>query len=201
MCPRLRMRTVCAVVWFACSGVGIWALTAYSFTPAAPIAVLKTWPEDTSLARPSNLYTALLFLQPHCPCSRASLIEATHLIEELGAKVQWVAVLQQPSAATGDRITTSITALAGAVPGLSTYSDAGGVEAHRFGATISGELLLFDPHGRLCFHGGLTGGRGHEGVSVGSLAVRDWIRRGSATKVTTCNVYGCRLHSAGEAPR
>lgn len=200
MCPRLPMRTVCAVMWFACSGVGIWALTAYSFTPAAPTPVLEEWPAETALARRSNLHTAILFLQPRCPCSRASLMEATHLIEELGEKVEWVAVLQQPAPGTGDPVTTGITTLAGAIPGLSTYTDAGSVEAQRFGATISGELLLFDPHGRLCFHGGLTSGRGHEGVSVGSLAVRDWIRRGSATKVT-CNVYGCRLYSAGEAPR
>jgi hypothetical protein len=36
---------------------------------------------------------------------------------------------------------------------------------------VSGETLLYDPHGRLVFRGGLTAGRGHAGDSPGRRAV------------------------------
>ncbi len=176
MRPRPWMRTCCVLVWAVVSGLGLWALTAYNFTPSARAEVLTTWPADTSL------------------------MEATHLIQDLDDEIHWIAVLQQSAQASNDTFTPSMTTLAAKIPGLTTFIDKGSVEARRFGARTSGEVLLFGPDGKLRFHGGLTRGRGHEGVSIGTLAVRDWVRFGSAAR-DTCNVYGCQLSAVQEVQR
>lgn len=80
------------------------------------------------------------------------------------------------------------------IPGVTVYADPTGDEMRRFGASVSGELLLYDAAGGLQFQGGITPARGHEGESVGALAVKDWVQQGRA-ECSNSLVFGCQLSS------
>jgi hypothetical protein len=71
--------------------------------------------------------------------------------------------------------------------------DEGGVEAARFEALTSGQVVLYDGEGRLQFSGGITGARGHLGDNLGLRRVMSLLR-GAEPDRTDSPVFGCPLH-------
>jgi hypothetical protein len=69
-------------------------------------------------------------------------------------------------------------------------SDVGGSVAGQFHANTSGEVLVYDSRGKLCFHGGITAARGHAGDNLGESAVIA-IALGGKSYVERCPVFGC----------
>ena len=70
--------------------------------------------------------------------------------------------------------------------------DPDGNLAARMNATTSGLCILYSADGELLFHGGITTGRGHEGESLGRVAIRDILRgRGSCRQ--RLPAFGCEL--------
>ena len=60
----------------------------------------------------------------------------------------------------------------------------------------SGQVLLYQPSGRLAFSGGITPARGHSGDNPGSDAVLSLVRREARQAdgvPVTCRVFGCPL--------
>jgi hypothetical protein len=83
---------------------------------------------------------------------------------------------------------------AAAIPGVTVACDAGGQVAVRFKARTSGDVLLYNPAGALCFHGGITSARGHAGDNLGHSAVLDIALRGKS-HVDCSPVFGCPLRA------
>jgi hypothetical protein len=73
--------------------------------------------------------------------------------------------------------------------------DDGGVEARRFGVKTSGTVLLYSALGRLLFHGGITGSRGHEGDNYGITRLAAALRGGAGDTAVpvVSRVFGCAL--------
>lgn len=78
------------------------------------------------------------------------------------------------------------------IPGVSVLIDDNGIEATRFGAATSGQVLLYDENGALRFHGGITESRGHVGENAGGRAIESLVNRGVADRDRTL-VFGCPL--------
>ncbi|RYF47558.1 MAG: hypothetical protein EOO38_11920 [Cytophagaceae bacterium] len=83
-----------------------------------------------------------------------------------------------------------------AIPGVIALTDEGGVEAHRFHASTSGQALLFDSSRRLVFSGGITAGRGHAGDNAGRDTIVSLLTTGKAKRHKTF-VFGCSLFTPG----
>jgi hypothetical protein len=82
------------------------------------------------------------------------------------------------------------------IPGVAVVSDAGGVEAARFGAATSGQTLLYDLKGDLLFSGGITSARAHEGDNDGLSAIQSLVVSAGADRSST-PVFGCPLQDRG----
>jgi hypothetical protein len=83
-----------------------------------------------------------------------------------------------------------------AIPGVTVAVDPDGVEAARFGARTSGQVLLYGEDGRLLFSGGITPIRGHGGASAGQERIVSLVTTGRADAATS-RVFGCALGGAG----
>jgi hypothetical protein len=84
--------------------------------------------------------------------------------------------------------------IATGIPGVKAVRDESGRETKIFHAAVSGETFLYDPNGKLRFHGGITGARGHEGDNAGLSAIEDIVNTGSSA-VGGTPVFGCSLYS------
>src|SRR5262249_57501676 len=91
-----------------------------------------------------------------------------------------------------DEEKTDLWSSAERIPGVSVALDAGGAEAKRFGAETSGAVVLYDPAGRLVFHGGITAARGHEGDSFGQQRIAAFLSGARADRADA-PVFGCAL--------
>ncbi len=190
---RQRLIMLC-VLWTVAAAGGVIAMLDFELTPAPHSRALSTWPTQSSipleLARP----TGVMFLHPHCPCSQASLAELKIVASACSTKAALHVVLVKPAGVDGSWERTSLADAAMKIPGVRVRCDADGREAALFGATTSGEMMLFAPNGRRLFDGGITVSRGHEGDNTGLTILRDLICSGSAEGETT-PVYGCSLFS------
>ena len=80
---------------------------------------------------------------------------------------------------------------AAAIPGVAVIEDDGG-EIALFSAATSGETILYDSHGRLLFHGGITASRGHEGDNQGRDAIVSLLTNKALAQAGSL-VFGCPL--------
>ena len=82
------------------------------------------------------------------------------------------------------------------IEGVEFVSDNGGYEAKLFQVYTSGHSFLFDENRKLIFSGGLTPGRGHEGLNQGQLVIKKWLRDRSFfyefEKVFGCEQFGSK---------
>lgn len=185
---------LCAAVWVGVSVCGIGLVVRESFDPGQPGAGSSVWPVESSLPRETDVSTAVVFLDPRCGCSRASIAEMARLAHQLGSQTQWIAVVHGAPERTSDGVLSPMHRSLLQIPGVRVYADPTGEEMRRFGASVSGELLLYNAAGGLQFQGGVTPARGHEGESLGALAVKDWVQQGRA-ECSNSLVFGCQLSS------
>jgi hypothetical protein len=61
--------------WVVGLGVGVYEMYAYATTPGVAETAPSEWPDDTTLVRDPDAPTIVMFVNPDCPCSRASLAE------------------------------------------------------------------------------------------------------------------------------
>ena len=67
----------------------------------------------------------------------------------------------------------------------------------RFGAHVSGQVMVYDKEGKLVFQGGITESRGQMGDNAGRSAIEAQVNRGSSDRDRTL-VFGCPLFDADE---
>jgi hypothetical protein len=70
--------------------------------------------------------------------------------------------------------------------------DADGLLAASLGSLTSGSVLVYDSNGKLRYHGGITGSRGHEGENAGEEAVVNVLQGGKGSE-TSLPVFGCPI--------
>ncbi len=167
-------------------------LTQYSYTPGDPGRPLDQWPKATAIDRGRDRATLLMFLHPHCPCSRASLEELSRLLARSGDLAETCVVFVRPGRSPSGWEQTDLWSAVVAMPKVRVSVDVDGVEARHFGVATSGSTLLYDSSGNLLFRGGITGARGHAGDNAGMIAVLAGIQTGHADPDQT-SVFGCSL--------
>jgi hypothetical protein len=166
----------------------------YERTPGARANAPLRWPPESALAAPTGRSRLLVFAHPGCPCTRATLDELREILSQDGARVDATIVFVDPPNAPADFDGAGGTnrALAASIPGLGVVTDGDGREARRFGARVSGEVLVFARSGDLIFNGGVTAGRGHEGDNPGRRRVISLLETGRADRADA-DVFGCEL--------
>lgn len=167
-------------------------MTRYSNTPGNNGPAPASWPKDSRLSLDSNRPTLLMFVHPHCPCTRASLGELDRLLAEISKQPAVQVVCVKPAGTAPDWSSTDLTREAASIRGVKVFLDDCGLEAQRFHAQTSGQTLLYRPNGDLKFQGGITVARGHAGDNPGRAALRELLQEGHSKQVKTA-VFGCGL--------
>lgn len=184
---------IAAFAWVAGLAFGMERLWAYKSTPGANAVAPPQWPGSNLVAPASGHSTLVMFVHPQCSCTRASLAELDSILRQSEGRLSaWVLFLHPPG--TTEKWEKSATwDTAQRMHGVRVASDDDGVEADRFGASTSGQVVLYDAQGRLQFSGGITGARGHVGENSGEARVISLAKTGTADAHDHA-VYGCGLH-------
>jgi hypothetical protein len=200
-----RRERAALTVWVAAVAISFLAAGRYATSQAESGAVVPRWPAETSLAAPIARPRLVVFLHPLCPCSRATIAELEQVLARAPDRADASFLLVwEGDDPPGDPIghlaaveslarSTASSTVEGAV-----RLDVRGLEARRFGAVTSGEILLFGSDGSLRFHGGITRARGHVGANDGADALVE-ILLGRAPGRIEFPVFGCPLFSAAAA--
>jgi len=176
---------VVTILWCLSVSTGFIWLGGHAARPGLSGAPTPQWPTSSRLRLATDRPTLLMFLDPLCPCSRASLSELELSLARCRSPIAAYVVL-------GRRGRSAV-----AISGVNVLNDDRAEEQRRFGVATSGHMLVFDPSGRVVFSGGITTARGHEGESIGGEAVVE-LARGSTPSATSAPVFGCPLPDGTE---
>ena len=102
----------------------------------------------------------VVFLHPHCPCSRATLDAIKEILKNRSASIQINAVFVVPPEVQSGWEESPLLEECRSIPGIVTSLDFGGKESNLFGAKTSGDVFIFNSQGKVIFSGGITNGRG-----------------------------------------
>jgi hypothetical protein len=181
-------------VWILAVGAGWTALSKYQNTPGKAPASPQEWPSVSSIHRQSDLPTLVMFLHPHCPCSRASLAQLSSIMTHAQNKMRTQVVFVKPVDVPLDWVKTDLYEKALKIPGVNVMIDEDGREAEMFHGEVSGQVMLYDASGQLVFSGGITASRGHEGDNDGQDAILSFLNNGTLVKDKT-PFFGCVLEN------
>jgi hypothetical protein len=186
--------TICLVLfWLFGSATGLFFLTKYSFTSRDHSTPPLSWPAASGIPFTKGKKALLVFIHPHCSCSRATLGSLAEIMARAPATVRAVAVFLRPKTETDKWTTTDLWKTANRIPRVSTIMDKNGAEAAIFDAQTSGQTLLYDDNGKLIFSGGITSARGHYGDNPGSVSIRNALHNCNGKKQNATVVFGCPL--------
>ena len=180
------------LAWAAVAVLGFWGLARYETRPGCEADPPPDWPDRSRLSRDPDHPTLLMFLHPHCPCSRASLEELAVLLPASSYGLRAFVVFCKPAGAPDGWEKTALWQQAVGMKGIDVSWDDQDEERRRFGARTSGQVLLFDRRGRLAYSGGITRARGQAGANPGRSAV-EAILRGQTPSSRSGPVFGCPL--------
>lgn len=192
---RRGQTAVALGLWAVVVVTGVVLLTRYSLGPGRAAAAPSRWPAASAVTTTAGLPTLVLIAHPRCACTRATLGELSLLMTHCRGRMSAHVLFVRPPGAPREWADTDIVRAARAIPGVIVTTDEWGVEADRFGAWTSGQVVLYDVSGRLAFCGGITAGRGHGGDNAGRSAIEALLLRGQAVQATA-PVFGCDLFSA-----
>ena len=163
----------------------------HTYQPAATGSIPDRWPQS-NLAVSTDGYRIIVFAHPFCPCTQATLDQLDESLTRLPANTS-VHVVFSTAGLPPEQIDRSRSLrFARQIKGVAVHRDDTGEETQKFGATISGEVVAFDPSGRRVFHGGITAGRGHRGASTGQDQMESLIL-GRCRTPCSAPVFGCSL--------
>ena len=185
---------IVSMVWVFIVGVGWTMLSQYENAPGQAQASPEHWPKFSKISRTAGLPTLVMFVHPHCPCTRASLGELAILMAHCRNRLRVNVIFLKPEKLTEDWAKTDIFQRAAAIPDVKTKVDEDGLEAKRFGASTSGQVLLYNADGRLLLSGGITASRGHSGDNAGRSAIELLVLKGGVER-RQFPVFGCSLRN------
>ena len=179
-------------MWLVATASGMALVWDYEYSPGDPATAPARWPAASRLERSPDRATLVLMAHPHCPCTRASVRELEHVMARLQGRVTAHVLVVRPRDAPDGWEQTDLWRSAADIPGVDVVRDDDGAEMGRFGALTSGQVVLYDPAGRLLFAGGITASRGHEGGNAGRDAIVALVTGTDAAPRAT-PVFGCAL--------
>ena len=183
---------IAAALWVVAVVGGMAVLWRYSTAPGVPATPPLTWPRDSRVQPSSDRATLIVLAHPYCPCTRASIEELDRLMARVGDRMTAHVLFVAPAGVESSWEATDLWRTAAAIPGVTVVRDAEGIEAERFHAATSGQVVLYDAAGRLRFSGGITAARGHAGDNPGWSAIVD-VLEGAASAASETPVFGCSL--------
>lgn len=189
---------IAGALWVMAVGSGMTMLWAYAEAPGAPASPPAVWPRDGRIRPSAERATLVMLAHPECPCTRASIEELDRLMAQAGERLAVDVLFVTPPDAGRGWEATDLWRSAAAIPGVTVLDDVDGIEAHRFGALTSGQVLVYDAAGRLRFSGGITSARGHAGDNAGRSAIVALLDGASSASVET-PVFGCSLMDDGRS--
>ena len=186
------------VAWGLLTGMGMLGLMLYEGKANTAATAPERWPDEVRLSRNETSATLLLFVHPHCPCSRATLGELERIVARPGGGMSASVVFWHPKGVATDWHQGTLWSYAQTLPGVQLIDDIGSVISRRFGVSTSGQVLVYDSSGQLKYSGGITKARGHSGDSAGSDDVQSIgklsIDKSSSETPMKCGaVFGCPL--------
>ncbi|MDB5340781.1 MAG: hypothetical protein JWN70_6400 [Planctomycetaceae bacterium] len=184
-------------VWGLIMVGGVGVIANYQWRPAPSGQTPERWPNSASIASPAGKPVLLMFLHPHCPCSRASLAELTRLMAQVRGKATIQLLFfasEQFEQPAGE---CPLWKKAITIPDVQVDRDIDGVLARQFGAYSSGKVLLYDRTGQLQFAGGITAGRGHGGDNPGARAIVGALN-GQRVLQRSYPVFGCPISAISD---
>jgi hypothetical protein len=203
-----RQKTILAsvtVLWAAGVAAGFAQLLQYAATPGTSQPSPLSWPDESSLERDTTRPNLVMFVHPRCSCTRASMSEWERLLARCQGALTAHVLFYRPCSLPEDWGETDLWQRAAVIPGVHVRQDEDGIEARRFQANTSGEVLLYGADGSLLFQGGITNARGHAGDSAGLDAILSRLNDGTEPLAQT-PVFGCPLFApcspptAGDSP-
>lgn len=192
----LALLTACGS-WLFLVLMGSAALWRYKQTPGDDAVAPSQWPADSTIVRTAERPTLLLFVHPHCVCSRATIEGLARLMASAPPHTSAHVVMFRPHGSTAGWAKGGLWQAAAAIPGVSVREDEGGVEARRFRGETSGHAVLYDRRGQRVFDGGITPSRGHAGDSAGLAMLRSLLHDKKAELQHT-QVFGCRIRNRND---
>lgn len=178
--------------WTTAILCGGYLLLTEAATPGLQSGSPTMWPTQSAIKPVAGHWTMLVFAHPKCPCTHSAFANLARTLAASTEPIDCYVLLTRPDHVGPDWCDAMIGTLTREVPGIKTYTDENGVEARRFGAATSGHAVLYDPELLLRYSGGLTASRGHEGDSIGLLAVSSLLR-GESSPTHSAPVFGCSL--------
>ncbi len=168
--------------------IGMRALLAFDGTAGQSGRTPIEWPAASRIRRTPNRPELLIFAHQFCSCTPATFNE----LARMRATVEPAVTILLSSGPGGAVPESTVWRSAAALPGARAVWDDRGREASLFGARTSGYVVLYSAAGKLLFHGGVTGSRGHEGGNRGIDALTLALDSGRpAGRVPP--VFGCAL--------
>lgn len=176
------------ICWLTAVAIGVSILTTYSFTPGVAGNPPERWPATSRISPPPSLFTLVMAVHPRCSCSRASIGELSELMAHSGGRLAAFVVFEQPSGFDDQWTKSDLWSSAGEIPGVTRVIDRG-TEANLFGASTSGQTMVYDGRGRLVFSGGITEARGHFGDNAGVSAIAELLDRPTSAQHAKSAAY------------
>jgi hypothetical protein len=190
---------VATAIWLVAAGVGMKVVLDYQVAPGVAARPPEVWPVASEIPRTDGKFSLLLIAHPQCPCTRATLEELAGIIARTDGRLQASVLFVVPPGRDASWAETDLWRTASSLPGVHVALDRDGIESRRFGIATSGQVLLYDPGGRLLFAGGITPGRGHVGDNAGREAVEAALAldRPATNRIAVDTpVFGCALAAA-----
>ena len=187
------------IIWLGAIGVGVRFILIYENSPGTVGETPKTWPVDSKVQHSADFPTLLMMVHPHCPSSRASVIELSLLLAQVQGRVNANVLFVRPLGVPENWEKSELWVSVAKMAGVKLSVDHDGIEARRFGSSTSGHVMLYDPKGQLLFSGGITALRGHSGENAGRSAMVALLIQGHAAKDQT-PVFGCPLIGKAKDP-
>lgn len=177
--------------WAALCLAGFSALWIHQLRPGPSAAAPARWP-DGAPPREDGRPALVMLIHPRCPCTGAALAELAAMLPRVpaGAVVDLIFVRPRGEPPGWERDSPSWRT-ASAMAGARVLVDGDGSLAARFGALVSGQVLVYDARGGLAFSGGITSARGHRGANDGRDAALAALQGFAARP--SWPVFGCAL--------
>ena len=199
---RRRRLAIVIALWIAVVTGGFAQLWLYKGQPGTTTAQTsagpETFPATCLLEVNPRGQTLLMFVHPHCACSRASLSELAAILRECPDLQPVQIVFPVPAGATPSWKQGKIAQEAAALAGVRIVWDQDEELTRLFQAKTSGHVLLFAANGTRLFSGGITDTRGHAGWNAGRGAIVALHKNQPGVRSST-PVFGCQL-SADKSP-
>lgn len=159
-----------------------------------PATAAPTWPDETQIAHDSVGHRLLVFIHPHCRCSRNIANHVLGLIETARAPTKVTFVFYCPEGESDKWAQNSVWDKLSGFGQHELLIDRGGVEAENFNVESSGHCVLFDKGQRLLFSGGLVADRDGK-PSPQSVATLRAHLEGRADERSVFPVIGCPIEN------